>query len=105
MLLPKLKFFIQFYNCKSLQQKNIILKVSQLFTTPLSNQILDGDKTTLELVTELKRIERTSEFNKPELAYLRGGFLLADWLQRGVLVANGKQSNPSKMLLYSSVSV
>ncbi|KAI6218227.1 hypothetical protein M3Y99_01720900 [Aphelenchoides fujianensis] len=50
-----------------------------------------GGKTTLELVTELRRLERTAQFNKPELARLRGGFLLADWLRRARDVAAGKQ--------------
>ncbi|KAI6218169.1 Testicular acid phosphatase-like protein [Aphelenchoides fujianensis] len=61
-----------------------------------------GGRTTLELVTELRRLERTAQFNKPELARLRGGFLLADWLRRARDVAAGKQRKPSKMLLYSS---
>jgi hypothetical protein len=70
----------------------------------LINYVLDGSKTTLELVTEIKRIERISEFNKADLARLRGGFLLADWVRRAELVSNDHQENPSKMMLYSSVS-
>lgn len=69
------------------------------------NPLLDDDNTTLEIVTELRRIERTNQFNKPELARLRGGFLLADWLQRARQVADGKQERPSKMMLYSSVEL
>jgi hypothetical protein len=30
----------------------------------------------------LKRLERINEFKHPELAYLKGGFLLGDWLSR-----------------------
>ncbi|KAI6197355.1 hypothetical protein M3Y94_01214300 [Aphelenchoides besseyi] len=60
------------------------------------------NKTTLELISELKRLERTSQFNQPELSRLRGGFLLGDWLNRTEDVISGKQKKPTKMILYSS---
>lgn len=62
-----------------------------------------GGNTTLELVTELRRIERISQFNKEALYRLRGGYLLGDWLKRAKDVASGKQKKPKKMMLYSSV--
>ncbi|KAH7666387.1 Histidine acid phosphatase family protein, partial [Aphelenchoides avenae] len=61
-----------------------------------------GGNTTLELVTELRRIERISQFNKQALYRLRGGYLLGDWLKRAKAVSSGKQKKPKKMMLYSS---
>uniref|UniRef100_A0A915DQ32 Acid phosphatase n=1 Tax=Ditylenchus dipsaci TaxID=166011 RepID=A0A915DQ32_9BILA len=62
-----------------------------------------GNQTTLELLTEIRRAERISEFNSTKLAYLRGGFLLGDWLSRITKLAKGEPAEkPSKMMLYSS---
>uniref|UniRef100_A0A915DS93 Acid phosphatase n=1 Tax=Ditylenchus dipsaci TaxID=166011 RepID=A0A915DS93_9BILA len=62
-----------------------------------------GNQTTLEILTEIQRVERISEFNSPYLAYLRGGFLLGDWLSRITKLAKGEPAEkPSKMMLYSS---
>ncbi|KAI6224127.1 Histidine phosphatase superfamily, clade-2-containing protein [Aphelenchoides besseyi] len=61
-----------------------------------------GGNTTLELVTELKRIRRVSDFDKPELFRLRGGYLLGDWLRRAHQFVNGHLDGAEKMRLYSS---
>ncbi|KAH7716893.1 Histidine acid phosphatase family protein [Aphelenchoides avenae] len=61
-----------------------------------------GGYTTLELVTELRRVERINQFNKKPLYRLRGGYLLGDWLKRAKSVASGKHKKPKKMMLYSS---
>lgn len=37
-------------------------------------------------VLDLKRQERVNDFRHPALAYLRGGFLLGDWLRRAMNV-------------------
>uniref|UniRef100_A0A0N4V495 Testicular acid phosphatase homolog n=1 Tax=Enterobius vermicularis TaxID=51028 RepID=A0A0N4V495_ENTVE len=60
------------------------------------------NQTTLEIVTELKRIERVSEFDSPDKARLRGGLLLGDWVSRAVNISNGKVVQPQKMNLYST---
>lgn len=39
-------------------------------------------------VTELRRLERINEFNRPEMAYLMGGYLLGDWINRAEKVIN-----------------
>lgn len=64
-----------------------------------------GNNNTLDIVTDLDRILRNAEFNDITLAYLRGGFLLHDFIQRAVMVANKSQTAPSRMMLYSSVVV
>jgi prostatic aicd phosphatase len=61
-----------------------------------------GNNSTLDIVSEVGRILRNSEFDDVILSYLRGGFLLNDWMKRAERVANQNQTNPSKMLLYSS---
>uniref|UniRef100_A0AC34GXS3 Acid phosphatase n=1 Tax=Panagrolaimus sp. ES5 TaxID=591445 RepID=A0AC34GXS3_9BILA len=61
----------------------------------------DGN-TTLGIISEIDRQVRLNEFSSVNLHKFRGGFLLGDWLQRAKNVANKSQSNPSKMLLYSS---
>uniref|UniRef100_A0A183CQ87 RING-type E3 ubiquitin transferase n=1 Tax=Globodera pallida TaxID=36090 RepID=A0A183CQ87_GLOPA len=35
-----------------------------------------GDQSTLELLIEIRRLERTREFARPDLAFLKGGFCL-----------------------------
>jgi len=75
-----------------------------------------GNKTTLELVLDLRDKERVAEFNgRKELARLSGGYLLGHWLKRAKRLldsAKGNKSNssndklqPMKMVLYSAVSV
>uniref|UniRef100_A0A914QV13 Acid phosphatase n=1 Tax=Panagrolaimus davidi TaxID=227884 RepID=A0A914QV13_9BILA len=61
----------------------------------------DGN-TTLDIISEIDRQVRLNEFSLDNLHKFRGGFLLGDWLQRAKNVANKSQSDPSKMLLYSS---
>lgn len=62
-----------------------------------------GNWSTLELVTELRRLERINEFNRPEMAYLMGGYLLGDWINRAEKVINSKSPNEAeKAVLYSS---
>jgi hypothetical protein len=65
-----------------------------------------GNKTTLDLLLELRNRERVAEFNgSEELARLSGGFLLGDWLTRARKAANASEHlSPQKMILYSSVS-
>ncbi|KAI6196237.1 Testicular acid phosphatase-like protein [Aphelenchoides besseyi] len=61
----------------------------------------DGN-TTLELIMESQRVLRNAEFDQFELAFLRGGFLLNDWVKRVESVVNGNQTKPSHMQIYSS---
>lgn len=61
-----------------------------------------GNRTTLELLKENRRIDRISEFNSPEKAKLRGGLLVGDWVQRALNVSLGLREKPKKMLLYST---
>ncbi|KAI1732964.1 histidine phosphatase superfamily (branch 2) domain-containing protein [Ditylenchus destructor] len=60
------------------------------------------NKTTLDIVTEIRRIERIAEFNSTNLGLLRGGYLLGDWLRRIKKVAEGNNPKVSKMVLYSA---
>uniref|UniRef100_A0AC34RII0 Acid phosphatase n=1 Tax=Panagrolaimus sp. JU765 TaxID=591449 RepID=A0AC34RII0_9BILA len=61
-----------------------------------------GNATTLDLIKIIDRETRINEFNDDKLAKYRGGYLLGDWLTRTKKVAEGKQKDPSKMMLYSS---
>lgn len=62
-----------------------------------------GNWSTLELVTDLRRLERINEFKRPEMAYLMGGYLLGDWINRAEKVINSKSPNEAeKAVLYSS---
>ena len=60
-------------------------------------------KTTLQLINEISNENRVREFNLRKLYYLRGGYILGDWLKRAKDVVNGYQKEPSKMVLYSAV--
>ena len=60
-------------------------------------------KTTLQLITEISNENRIREFNLRSLYYLRGGYILGDWLKRAKDVVSGNQKEPSKMVLYSAV--
>ncbi|KAI6184675.1 Testicular acid phosphatase-like protein [Aphelenchoides bicaudatus] len=60
------------------------------------------NNSTLQIITEIGRMLRMAEFDDTTLAYLRGGFLLNDWMRRAQRVASGNQTDPSKVLLYSS---
>jgi hypothetical protein len=64
-----------------------------------------NNNTTLDIVTDIQRIVRSSQFNNIILAHLRGGYLLNDWVVRAKQVAKGNQASPSHMLLYSSVGI
>lgn len=74
-----------------------------------------GNKSTLELIVELRAEERIAQFNaNDEMRQLSGGFLLGDWLKRALEMAsgeyeketivNGVVKKPRKMMLYSAVS-
>ncbi|KAF7639985.1 putative GTP-binding protein 6 [Meloidogyne graminicola] len=65
------------------------------------------NKTTLELIIELRDSERIAEFNSHEkLSRLSGGYLLGDWLGRMKQLVNTNQTKEallaSKMVLYSA---
>uniref|UniRef100_A0A914D1R7 ceramidase n=1 Tax=Acrobeloides nanus TaxID=290746 RepID=A0A914D1R7_9BILA len=59
-------------------------------------------KTTLQLINEISNENRVREFNLRKLYYLRGGYILGDWLKRAKDVVSGNQKEPSKMVLYSA---
>ncbi|KAL3075450.1 hypothetical protein niasHS_011957 [Heterodera schachtii] len=62
-----------------------------------------GGQTTLDLVTELRRLERSAEFARPELAILKGGLLLGDWVQRAETVLQRQTpKEANKAVLYSA---
>uniref|UniRef100_A0A0N5AHB2 Lysosomal acid phosphatase n=1 Tax=Syphacia muris TaxID=451379 RepID=A0A0N5AHB2_9BILA len=61
-----------------------------------------GNQTAIDIIMELKRITRISEFNSPEKARLRGGLLLNDWLKRAENVSADVVVKPAKMNLYST---
>uniref|UniRef100_A0A914H941 Acid phosphatase n=1 Tax=Globodera rostochiensis TaxID=31243 RepID=A0A914H941_GLORO len=62
-----------------------------------------GDQSTLELLIEIRRLERTREFARPDLAFLKGGFLLGDWVQRAKQVLQGQlPKEANKAVLYSA---
>ncbi|KJH39930.1 hypothetical protein DICVIV_14163 [Dictyocaulus viviparus] len=56
----------------------------------------------MEIINELSRIRRISEFNETIISNLRGGYLLNNWLNNVLNVANGTMTKPNRMLLYSS---
>ncbi|KJH40252.1 hypothetical protein DICVIV_13807 [Dictyocaulus viviparus] len=60
------------------------------------------DQSTMEIINELRRIQVITKFNGTAKAILMGGYLLNDWVNNVVKVANGSMKNPEKMLLYSS---
>ncbi|KAI1714975.1 histidine phosphatase superfamily (branch 2) domain-containing protein [Ditylenchus destructor] len=59
-------------------------------------------KSTIDIILELRHLERNAEFNETSLSYLMGGLLLGDWLDRLQAVARGEPIKPSKMMLYSA---
>uniref|UniRef100_A0A915CXK1 Acid phosphatase n=1 Tax=Ditylenchus dipsaci TaxID=166011 RepID=A0A915CXK1_9BILA len=61
----------------------------------------DGNST-LELLKEMQRLRRFHENSHENFSYLRGGFLLGEWLTRLKNVTKGIQYPPTKMALYSS---
>ncbi|KAJ1350060.1 hypothetical protein KIN20_005767 [Parelaphostrongylus tenuis] len=62
-----------------------------------------NDSSTLDIISELHRIQKTTKFNSALKAKMMGGYLLYNWLQNAERVANGTMTKPKKMLLYSSV--
>ncbi|KAI1711468.1 histidine phosphatase superfamily (branch 2) domain-containing protein [Ditylenchus destructor] len=59
-------------------------------------------KSTIDIIVEMRYIERNAEFNKTSLSYLTGGLLLGDWLDRLQAVTRGETVTPTKMMLYSA---
>uniref|UniRef100_A0A0R3S4I2 Histidine acid phosphatase n=1 Tax=Elaeophora elaphi TaxID=1147741 RepID=A0A0R3S4I2_9BILA len=60
------------------------------------------NETTLDIISNLKRIRRISEFNSPEKARLRGGLLMEDWIDRAKNVSLGLSITPRKIKLHSA---
>lgn len=58
--------------------------------------------TVYDIVVELKRVARLSEFNSPRKAKLRGGYLLGDFVRNLQQKAAGELDK--KLVLYSAVS-
>ncbi|KAK0399872.1 hypothetical protein QR680_003252 [Steinernema hermaphroditum] len=58
--------------------------------------------TTVEIITEMKRRDRMSEFEDSKLAVFRGGFLLGDFLTRAKNAVDSNNKNMHNMMLYSS---
>ncbi|KAE9419129.1 hypothetical protein Angca_004230, partial [Angiostrongylus cantonensis] len=61
-----------------------------------------NNRSTMEIMSELRRIRRITKFNSAAKAKMLGGYLLNNWLQNAKQVANGTMTDPEKMLLYSS---
>uniref|UniRef100_A0A1I7XWI1 Prostatic acid phosphatase n=1 Tax=Steinernema glaseri TaxID=37863 RepID=A0A1I7XWI1_9BILA len=61
-----------------------------------------GHNTTVQIITEMKRRERMSEFEDERLAKFRGGFLLGDFLSRAQSVVKNTKEESNIMRLYSS---
>ncbi|VDM45010.1 unnamed protein product [Toxocara canis] len=61
-----------------------------------------GNRTTLQILEKIKRIDRINEFNSSTKAKLRGGLLATDWLNRAINVSLGQQKTPKKMMLFSA---
>ncbi|VDK68845.1 unnamed protein product [Litomosoides sigmodontis] len=60
------------------------------------------NKTTIDIIRNLRRIYRISEFNSPGKARLRGGLLMKDWIDRAKNVSLGLSVTPRKIKLHSS---
>ncbi|CAD5212337.1 unnamed protein product [Bursaphelenchus okinawaensis] len=58
------------------------------------------NKSTLEILLHLKKIRRLAQFTDPNLARLRGGYLLGDWVKRLERLKNGTETR--KMVMYSA---
>lgn len=63
-----------------------------------------NNMSTLEIALSMSSTERLAGFGTSDMAILRGGYLLNDWLDRAANVKNGTQKEPNKMMLYSAVS-
>lgn len=61
------------------------------------------NETTIDIIRNLRRIHRISEFNSPGKARLRGGLLMKDWTDRAKNVSLGLPVTPRKIKLHSSV--
>uniref|UniRef100_A0A158P818 Lysosomal acid phosphatase n=1 Tax=Angiostrongylus cantonensis TaxID=6313 RepID=A0A158P818_ANGCA len=61
-----------------------------------------NDRNTLDIISELRQIQRNTKFNSAVKAKVMGGHVLYNWLLNAERVANGTMKNPKKMLLYSS---
>ncbi|KAK6752591.1 hypothetical protein RB195_003795 [Necator americanus] len=61
-----------------------------------------GGRSTMEIISELRRIRRTTEFNSKKKSRFLGGYLLNNWIENAKKVANGTMKEPKKMLLYSA---
>ncbi|XGW27385.1 hypothetical protein V3C99_007748, partial [Haemonchus contortus] len=61
-----------------------------------------NNRSTMDIITELRTIRMITKFNSSEKANLIGGYLLNDFVTNAKRVANGTMENPKKMLLYSS---
>ncbi|VDM64580.1 unnamed protein product [Angiostrongylus costaricensis] len=61
-----------------------------------------NNRSTMEIISELRRIRRITKFNSTAKAKMLGGYLLYNWLQNAEKVANGTMTDPETMLLYSA---
>lgn len=57
------------------------------------------NKTTIEVVQEIRRILRITKFSDQELARYRGGWILGDWIKK---VQESNASQQHRMILYSA---
>lgn len=65
-----------------------------------------NNKSTIEIIVELRTRERNQQFNQTELYRLSGGLLLGLWIQLLEKVVNGFQATTTeKMSLFSSVFI
>uniref|UniRef100_A0A0K0FF07 Histidine acid phosphatase family protein n=1 Tax=Strongyloides venezuelensis TaxID=75913 RepID=A0A0K0FF07_STRVS len=60
------------------------------------------NKTTLDIVCDIKRQLRLSDFQNSELGKLRGGYLLDNWLENARKIIHHPDEEHKKMILYSS---
>ncbi|CAJ0603752.1 unnamed protein product [Cylicocyclus nassatus] len=61
-----------------------------------------GNRSTLDVISELRRIRKISKFDSPDKAKMTGGYLLNTWIKDALKVANGTMKNPDRMMLYSA---
>lgn len=64
-----------------------------------------SNKTTIEIISYLRNMERDGEFNELKKYQITGGLLLGEWIKQLKIAINlNQKKSPLKMSLYSGVS-
>ncbi|CAJ0603750.1 unnamed protein product [Cylicocyclus nassatus] len=61
-----------------------------------------NNRSTLDIISEMRRIRMMTKFDSPDKAKMTGGYLLNTWIKNALKVANGTMKNPNRMMLYSA---